>query len=93
MRLGRRYWDWNQRVAQHHLASRRAHPNRWVFIEFGAGAAAVAVLWVTWGHTVAIAFAISWGSLMLLGLLVLWARSVLARRDRLSKRSDPPAEM
>jgi hypothetical protein len=63
-----------QRLADLYLASRRAHPVRWQFIDLVAGAAMVAVLCLLIGETVGVAFAVLWGVLMLLGLFVFAAR-------------------
>jgi hypothetical protein len=63
-----------QRLANLYLASRKAHPVRWQFIDLFAGAGMVVVLWAVIGKTAGIAFAVLWGVLMLLGLFVFAAR-------------------
>lgn len=60
-------------IVQGYLEMQRRRQLRWQVVDLLVGAAAAWVLWDTFGRTVGIVFAVVWGSLMLLSLLVLLA--------------------
>lgn len=73
-RLGREADDVFGVFVQRYLASKRAHPIRWEVIEVVYGAAMVTAIWLVLGGTVGFVFAVLWGVLMLLGLVIVVAR-------------------
>jgi len=58
---------------QSYLEMQRSRQLRWQVVDVLVGAAAVWVLWDTFGRTVGVVFAVVWGTLMLLSLLVILA--------------------